>query len=310
MVVNLTPFPPASRPGRDVTVLFDWENAPIGSTSDGLRKRAIKAVLHLASRYGRVVDARAYADWQSPAHLSNADDLSACGVTTIGVATPHSHTYGRRPKNGVDIRLAIDAIQLALTTPGLGTCVLVSGDGDFIHLVESLQERGCRVVVIGRSGSFSHRLKDAADEYWAYDLDILPTLRRTAQPTPIRRTMVAPPKREPSRGRPAARSAAAIPPAPVAGFEPAARLDSAIEDVEQVLRRIQQRGDSNTLADLKKQLIAYRGEFDQRSYGFATFTGFMAEAERRGALHVFASRAALCAYLPNEPIGPGPRTRP
>ena len=62
--------------------------------------------------------------------------------------------------------IVIDAIR---TSPGLDVIVLVSGDGDFIALVEYLKNQGKRVEVMAFGKTTSSRLKDIADEF--VDLD-------------------------------------------------------------------------------------------------------------------------------------------
>ncbi|MCO8145726.1 NYN domain-containing protein [Rhodovulum tesquicola] len=55
-------------------------------------------------------------------------------------------------KNGADLLLAIDAIELALTDPP-ETFVIVSSDRDFRHLAIRLRERRLRVLGMGRASS-------------------------------------------------------------------------------------------------------------------------------------------------------------
>src|SRR3990167_6442161 len=75
--------------------------------------------------------------------------------------------YGGNKKADWDVGLAIDAIELA---PKLDVVVLVSGDGDYIPLVEHLKRAlGCRVEVLAFGRSCSGKLKEIADEF--YDLD-------------------------------------------------------------------------------------------------------------------------------------------
>lgn len=69
-------------------------------------------------------------------------------------------------KANVDIELALDLLAMC---DRLDVVCLVSGDGDFQHLVETVQERGLRVEVIGLGGSVSAALRKAADAY--VDLD-------------------------------------------------------------------------------------------------------------------------------------------
>ncbi len=75
--------------------------------------------------------------------------------------------YGGNKKADWDIGIAMDSIELASK---LDTIVLISGDGDFIPLVEHLgRALGCRVEVMAFGRSTSSKLRDAADEF--IDLD-------------------------------------------------------------------------------------------------------------------------------------------
>lgn len=74
---------------------------------------------------------------------------------------------GGAKKADWDVGLAVDAIKLA---PKLDTVILISGDGDFIPLVEYLQiNEGCQVEVIAFGKSASAKLKEIADDF--IDLD-------------------------------------------------------------------------------------------------------------------------------------------
>jgi uncharacterized LabA/DUF88 family protein len=56
----------------------------------------------------------------------------------------------------------VDAIRIA---PSVDTIVLVSGDGDFLQLVEYLKNQGKRVEAMAFGRSASSRLKVEADEF-------------------------------------------------------------------------------------------------------------------------------------------------
>lgn len=74
---------------------------------------------------------------------------------------------GGAKKADWDVGLAVDAIKLA---PKLDTVVIVSGDGDFVPLVEYLKtNEGCQVEVIAFGKSSSARLIEVADDF--LDLD-------------------------------------------------------------------------------------------------------------------------------------------
>jgi len=71
--------------------------------------------------------------------------------------------YGGFKKGDWDVGIAMDTIELA---PRLDTIILVSGDGDYIPLVQHLQRAlGCRVEVMAFGKSCSSRLKEEADEF-------------------------------------------------------------------------------------------------------------------------------------------------
>ncbi|MFC1629947.1 NYN domain-containing protein [Patescibacteria group bacterium] len=70
--------------------------------------------------------------------------------------------YGGMKKADWDVGIVIDAVRIATS---IDTIVLVSGDGDFIPLVEFLKNQGKRVEVIAFGRSTSLKLKQAADEF-------------------------------------------------------------------------------------------------------------------------------------------------
>ena len=76
---------------------------------------------------------------------------------------------GGAKKGDWDIGIAMDAIELATK---LDTIVLVSGDGDFIPLVQHLKRAlGCRIEVMAFGKSSSGKLKEEADEFVDLDKD-------------------------------------------------------------------------------------------------------------------------------------------
>lgn len=67
------------------------------------------------------------------------------------------------PKNTTDMSLAVDAMEVACTTPSPQQIVIGSGDLDFVPLVVRLRERGIKVVCV------TERSKFALDAVRAYD---------------------------------------------------------------------------------------------------------------------------------------------
>lgn len=76
---------------------------------------------------------------------------------------------GGAKKGDWDVGLAVDAIKLAAK---LDTAIIISGDGDFVPLVEYLKMEGCQVEAASFGKSTSQRLKEAVDDF--IDLDMNP----------------------------------------------------------------------------------------------------------------------------------------
>lgn len=70
--------------------------------------------------------------------------------------------YGGAKKADWDVGMAIDAVR---TADIVDTVVIVSGDGDFIPLVDYLKGRGRRVEVVAFGRTASQKLKEAADDF-------------------------------------------------------------------------------------------------------------------------------------------------
>lgn len=86
-------------------------------------------------------------------------------LTKLGIETrvkDLQEFYDGQKKADWDVGIVIDAIKIA---PSIDTLVLVSGDGDFVSLVEYLENQGKRVEVIAFGRSASLHLKEVADEF-------------------------------------------------------------------------------------------------------------------------------------------------
>lgn len=86
-------------------------------------------------------------------------------LTKLGIETrirDLQEFYGGLKKADWDVGIVIDAIR---TAPNVDVISLVSGDGDFVSLVEYLKNQGKRVEVIAFGRSASNKLKEIADEF-------------------------------------------------------------------------------------------------------------------------------------------------
>lgn len=161
----------------DVAVFVDWENLKF-SLAQRERRPNISALRSAAERFGRIVYARAYADWQDPVHSGDPAALYMAGLEPVYVLTKrYTETTGEiRIKNSVDVKLAADCIEASHTFLSVSTYIIVSGDHGFLHVVNTLRPHGKRVVVIGVSWTTAAQLTDQADVVLYYDVDVEPPI--------------------------------------------------------------------------------------------------------------------------------------
>ena len=116
----------------------------------------------------RLVRARAYSvTTESGEEKAFFEALGKVGIEMI--TKDLQIFYGGAKKADWDVGLAVDAIT---ASPKLDTVILVTGDGDFIPLVEYLQiHAGCQVEVVSFGRSSSGKLKEAADDFLDLDED-------------------------------------------------------------------------------------------------------------------------------------------
>lgn len=147
----------ANSPTGDVVLLLDWENL-----KESLRRQYnatldIAAILATTRSFGRLVQARAYADWTDYPRLgADAPNLLRNAIDPI-------YAIGGGLKNSADLRLAVDAIDLCERLPQITTFVLGTGDGGLVHVVNFLKLRGRKVVVIAVGTALSSYLVQSAD---------------------------------------------------------------------------------------------------------------------------------------------------
>ncbi len=89
------------------------------------------------------------------------DALSKLGIETR--VKDLQEFYGGMKKADWDVGIVVDAIKTARS--GVDVIVLVSGDGDFVPLVDYLKNQGKRAEVIAFAKTASLKLKEAADEF-------------------------------------------------------------------------------------------------------------------------------------------------
>src|ERR1051325_6372738 len=76
--------------------------------------------------------------------------------------------YGGAKKGDWDVRIVMDIIKLL---PKLDVVILASGDGDYIPLLEYLQNQGVKVELVSFGKSTSGKMRDIVDSYLDLDTD-------------------------------------------------------------------------------------------------------------------------------------------
>jgi uncharacterized protein (TIGR00288 family) len=146
---------------RSLAVFIDFENLALGF--QGRRDRFdIARVLERLVEKGKIVAKKAYCDWSRFAGYTAP--LHEAAIELIEI--PRRSQSG---KNSADIRLCVDAMDLAYSKEHIDTFVIVSGDSDFSPLVSKLKELGKHVLGLGMQESTSDLLRDNCDEFIYYE---------------------------------------------------------------------------------------------------------------------------------------------
>jgi uncharacterized protein (TIGR00288 family) len=173
-----------------IALFLDYENLAIGARDGlGVSPFDFGPVADALAERGRVVVRRAYADWS----YFDADRRLLARAQVELIEIPQR--IGGSRKNAADIKMAVDAIELAYERGFITTFAIGTGDSDFTPLVHKLRELDKRVIGIGVQSSTSALLPPACDEFLFYDR--LPGVE---------------PSQEPRRGRGRSRQPGATPP--------------------------------------------------------------------------------------------------
>jgi uncharacterized LabA/DUF88 family protein len=147
-----------------LAVFLDYENLALGARDHlGGMQFDFKPIADALAVRGRVVVRRAYADW------SYFDEdrrmLTRHQVELIEM----TQRMGASRKNAADIKMVVDAIEMAFEREYITTFVMCTGDSDFSPLVHKLRELDKRVIGVGVENSTSRLLPPACDEFLFYD---------------------------------------------------------------------------------------------------------------------------------------------
>jgi uncharacterized LabA/DUF88 family protein len=218
-----------------IAVFIDFDNIEIGVKNTLNVQFDIGIVLEALKERGDVVSKIAYGDW------TRAGDYSRSLTQHATKLVQRNLTPGG-DKNGADINLALDALEMAFTHSHINAYVIVGGDSDFITLVEKLKQYDKQIFVVGGRAFTSMVMQRNCHEFIAYEN--LVGSRRSQE-----------------RGR----QSASVGQAP---------LEQVVPLVRRALKVLADREVSPQLGLLKSTLLQLDSTFSERTYGAGSFRDF------------------------------------
>jgi uncharacterized protein (TIGR00288 family) len=153
---------------KSIAVFIDFENVAMGVRESKYGNFDIDLVLKRLVEKGKILVKRAYSDWHRYSDFKRAFHQAAIELIDV----PQTRYSG---KNSADIRMVVDAMDMAYQKEHIDTFVIVSGDSDFSPLVSKLRENGRYVIGIGVKQSSSDLLINNCDEFIFYEDLVRPT---------------------------------------------------------------------------------------------------------------------------------------
>ena len=252
-----------------IAVFIDFDNVEIGVKNTIGGQFDIGLVLDAIKERGEIVTKIAYSDWKRVGDYSRL-------LTQHAIRMVQRNMTPGGDKNGADITMALDALEMAFTHDHINAFVIVGGDSDFISLVEKLKQYGRKVIVVGGRQFTSATMQQNCHEFIAYE-NLVSTRSRPS-------------------GRGAKRSE---------GTSPIAK---ALPLIARALKVLSDREVTPQLGLLKSTLLQLDSTFSEREYGAGSFRDFMEKVAAAGAVTLReAGRSMLVEAQEN---GEGPVATP
>ncbi len=245
-----------------IAVFIDFDNIEIGVKSTLHREFDVAAVLDALKERGEIVTKFAYANWGRQESATRA--LSEHAVQMV-----QRDPSPRGDKNGADINLALDALEMAFTHDHINAFAIVSGDSDFIALVNKLKQYDKRVYVVGGRAFTSTILQKNCHEFVAYESIIDEPRTRPQQQPPSQ-------AREPQQERQQRPQNKRV----------ALDLAQAMPLVERALGVLERREVRPQLGLLKSTMLQLDSTFNEKAYGASSFTDFVEKLQKADFVEV------------------------
>jgi uncharacterized protein (TIGR00288 family) len=256
----------------NIAVFVDYDNIEIGLKSTLRREFDVSLALDALKERGDIVAKFAYANW-------GRQDGATRQMAESAVQMVQRIPSPRGDKNGADINLALDALEMAFTHTHVNAFAIVSGDSDFIPLVNKLKEYGKTVFVVGGKAFTSTILQQNCHEFISFESLLsdgpimsptLPQEHRQLQPRRGDR---------PERGERPERGDRRQRPAPL-------ELAQAMPLVERALQVLERRAVQPQLGLLKSTMLQLDPAFNERAYGGSSFSDFVEKLKRADLVNV------------------------
>jgi uncharacterized LabA/DUF88 family protein len=251
----------------NIAVFIDFDNIEIGVRTTLNQQFDVGNVLEAIKERGEIVSKIAYSDW------TRAGDYSR-HLTQHAIRLVQRNLTPGGDKNGADINMALDALEMAFTHQHINAYVIVGGDSDFLSLVEKLKQYDKKVFVVGGRAFTSVILQRNCHEFIAYEN--LSGVRRAA-----------------SAAAGAAANKGGRPPAPLA-LSP---LTQAYPIVKRALKILADREVSPQTGLLKSTLLQLDSTFSERNYGASSFLDFTEKLAHAGFVHLKTSGRSVMVEL-------------
>ncbi|MEP6715218.1 MAG: NYN domain-containing protein [Terriglobia bacterium] len=274
-----------------IAVFIDFDNIEIGVKSTLQREFDVSVVLEALKERGEIITKIAYANWGK---LEN----STRQLSEYAVQMVQRDPSPRGDKNGADINLALDALELAFTHDHINAYCIVSGDSDFIALVNKLKQYDKTIFVVGGKAFTSTILQKNCHEFISYEsmLDDSRPARPAMQQRPAEAQQHRPAEAQGAQGERQGEQRQALPAGQHQGQRPhesrqqgqhqrrpVLDLHQAMPLVERALQVLERREVRPQLGLLKSTMLQLDSTFSERAYGAGSFTDFI-ERLRKGDL--------------------------
>ncbi len=258
----------------NIAVFVDYDNIEIGVKSTLRREFDVSLPLGALKERGDIVAKFAYANW---GRQEGATRQMAENAVQMVQRIPSP----RGDKNGADINLALDALEMAFTHAHVNAFAIVSGDSDFIPLVNKLKEYGKTVFVVGGKAFTSTILQQNCHEFVSYESLLEDGDRIVPQPMPDRRERGERTER-PDRQDRRDKKERGQRPAPL-------DLTQVMPLVERALQVLERRAVQPQLGLLKSTMLQLDPAFSERAYGAGSFSDFVEKLKKAEFVNVSGS---------------------